>query len=93
VIPKLWELKGWKLHAALFTTGFLEDICFVVYLVLVQRGEWVWVMFFVYAWQSMHDLYYCLDQSQWRDTKLRRFEKIGSALGAAFTVKFFPNFL
>jgi hypothetical protein len=87
---KLWELKGTPLYIALFLIGFAEDFCYMLWLSMATRGYILPVIVFVYFWQSLHDIYYTLDASTWRDANTRRAEKLGSALGAGCSLLLFP---
>ena len=91
-IPKLWELRGWRLNLALFTTGLLEDFFFIGYMLLANAREYLWVMPFVYLWQSMHDSYYGIPSEVWQLPNTRRFEKLGSTIGAGLSLYLFPAF-
>jgi hypothetical protein len=87
---RIWEWRGPKLWAALFMIGAAEEFMYIGWLALATRGEIVWVMIFLYIWQSMHDVYYTIENSVWQDPNTRRAEKIGSMLGGGLSLILFP---
>lgn len=87
---KIWEWRGPKLWLALFLVGAVEEFMYIGWLALATRGEILLVMIFLYAWQSMHDWYYCLTPDLWQDPKTRRAEKLGSVFGGGLSLLIFP---
>jgi hypothetical protein len=87
---RVYHWRGRKLYAYLFFSGFVEDFCFLFWIFLASRGMIFPVMLFVYLWSSVRDSYYAIPTEVWQDPQTRRFEKLGSALGAGVSLYFFP---
>ena len=84
------DWRGKKLYTYLFFSGFVEDFCFLFWIFLASRGMILPVMLFVYVWSSVRDSDYAIPTEVWQDPRTRRFEKLGSALGAGVSLYFFP---
>jgi hypothetical protein len=87
---RVYSWRGRKLYAYLFFAGLVEDFCFLFWIFLASRGMILPVMLFVYLWSSVRDSYYSIPSEVWQDPKTRRFEKLGSALGAGLSLYLFP---
>jgi hypothetical protein len=87
---RVYELRGKQLYAYLFFAGLVEDFCFLFWIYLASQGMIIQVMIFVYLWTSIRDSYYSIPTEVWQDPNTRRFEKLGSALGAGSSLYLFP---
>lgn len=87
---RIYEWRGWKLNTYLFLSGAAEDFCFMFWLFLATKGLILPVIIFVYFWSSLKDSYYAIPASVWQDPNTRRFEKLGSAVGAGLSLYLFP---
>jgi hypothetical protein len=93
---KLHELPPEQIRVALFFMGFLEYFFYVANITLITSDvELLFkippVMMLTYVWDSSHDIYYTLGVDIWKDKLTRRYEKIGSCLGAGVSLWLFPH--